>query len=79
MLKKAPNYVLASPTSSTYPKGTPAVLSSAAALLDSLFEHPALGLVHTGFGTYCRLPDARTAIFQTMGYSVPSSLDRLQL
>jgi hypothetical protein len=58
MLKKAPNCVLASPTSSTYPKGTPAVLSTAAALLDAHFEHPALGLVHTGFVTYGRLPDA---------------------
>jgi hypothetical protein len=27
--------------SSTYPKGTPPVRSSAAALLDGLFEHPA--------------------------------------
>ena len=42
MLKKAPNCVLAMPTSSTYPKGTPAVLAAAAALLNSLFEHPAV-------------------------------------
>jgi hypothetical protein len=27
-------------TSSTYPKGTSAVLPAAAALLDSFFEHP---------------------------------------
>jgi hypothetical protein len=41
MLKKAASFVLALKASSTYPKGTPPVLSSAAALLDDLFEHPA--------------------------------------
>jgi hypothetical protein len=40
MLKKAPSGVLALKASSTYPEGTPPVLSSAAALLEDLFEHP---------------------------------------
>jgi hypothetical protein len=40
MLKMIPSFVLGSPTSSMYPKGTPAVLMSSAALLDDHFEHP---------------------------------------
>jgi hypothetical protein len=39
MLKKPASVVLASKASSTYPEGTPPVLSSAAALLDRHFEH----------------------------------------
>jgi len=42
MLKKAPNYVLGSKQSSTYPRGYASGCFSPAALLDSLFEH-ALG------------------------------------
>jgi hypothetical protein len=41
MLKKAPNYVLGEKNPQRTPEGTPAVFSSPAALLDSLFEHPA--------------------------------------
>jgi hypothetical protein len=41
MLKKAASGVLSSQESSTYPEGTPPVLAPPAALLDSLFEHPA--------------------------------------
>ena len=40
-LKKSASFLLALNRSSTYPEGTPAVCSSAAALLDDLFEHPA--------------------------------------
>ena len=39
-LKKLPSFVLGSQASSTYPKGTPPVLASPAALLDDPFEHP---------------------------------------
>ena len=41
MVKTIPNGVLTSATSSTYPKGSPAVWPSAAALLDDHFDHPA--------------------------------------
>jgi hypothetical protein len=41
MLKKSASFVLSSQESSTYPEDTPSVLAPPAALLDSLFEHPA--------------------------------------
>jgi hypothetical protein len=41
MLKKSASFVLASFRSSTYPRGYASGSSLAAALLDSLFEHPA--------------------------------------
>jgi hypothetical protein len=40
MIKKAASVVLVSPTTSLYPKGTPAVLASPAASVDDLFDHP---------------------------------------
>ena len=40
MLKRAPSRVFGSTTSSTYPKGTPPVWWSPAALLDGPFQHP---------------------------------------
>jgi hypothetical protein len=40
LLKKSTSSVLASKATSTYPEGTPPVLSSAAALLNELFEQP---------------------------------------
>jgi len=41
MLKKAPNFVLGSSQSSTYPWGYASGYDSPAASLDGLFEHPA--------------------------------------
>ena len=41
MLKKSASGVLSSQESSTYPEGTPPVLTPPAALLDGLFEQPA--------------------------------------
>ena len=41
LLKKAPNFVLGSPKSSTYPRGYASGFDSPAALLDGLFEQPA--------------------------------------
>jgi hypothetical protein len=45
MLKKFASIVLSSSKSSTYPRGYASGFDSPAALLDSLFEHPA--------GVYC--------------------------
>jgi hypothetical protein len=44
MLKKAASFVLGLSVSSTYPEGTPAVLTSPRASLNGLFEHPAIEL-----------------------------------
>ncbi len=41
MLKKTASFVLGSSKSSTYPRGYASGFDSPAALLDSLFEHPA--------------------------------------
>jgi hypothetical protein len=41
MLKKPASFVLDSSKSSTYPRGYASGFDSPAALLDSLFEHPA--------------------------------------
>ena len=41
MLKKSASFVLGSSKSSTYPRGYASGFDSPAALLDSLFEHPA--------------------------------------
>jgi hypothetical protein len=43
MLKKTASFVLGSSKSSTYPRGYASGFDSPAALLDSLFEHPAYG------------------------------------
>jgi hypothetical protein len=40
MLKRAPNFVLGSAISSTYPRGYASGIASPVALLDGSFEHP---------------------------------------
>jgi hypothetical protein len=42
MLKTAPNFVLVSSKSSTYPRGYASGFDSPAALLDDCFEHPSI-------------------------------------
>jgi hypothetical protein len=44
MLKKPASIVLGSSKSSTYPRGYASGFDSSAALLDGLFEHPAVTL-----------------------------------
>ena len=44
MLKKPASGVLGSSKSSTYPSGYPSGFDSPAALLDGLFEHPAISM-----------------------------------
>jgi hypothetical protein len=45
MLKQAVSFVLGSSKSSTYPRGYASGFDLPAALLDGLFEHPALFIV----------------------------------